>query len=114
GLQDPLRALEHSFGVFLRLCSEPLTQRLLLIDAPAVLGWSRWREMDARYGLGLLKQGLSAAMSAGQLRRGDVEVLAHLLLGALTEAAMVVARSPDSSATRRAAEDALVAMIRAW
>jgi len=110
---DPLRALGHGVGVFLRACSEPDVQRILLIDAPAVLGWQKWREMDAKYGLGLLKQALSAAVEMKLLQKRDVDVLAHLLLGSLTEAAMVVARSPNPSRSRKTAERALVSVIEA-
>ena len=113
-LSDPLQALERGVEVFLKVCSEPRVQRILLIDAPAVLGWPKWREMDAKYGLGLLKQALSAAIKAGLLRRQDVDVLAHLLLGALTEAAMLVARSGNPAKSRKAAERALASMIASW
>jgi hypothetical protein len=64
--------------------------------------------------LGLLKQALSAAMKAGLLQRQDVDVLAHLLLGALTEAAMVIARSHSPSKSRKAAERALTSVIEGW
>jgi AcrR family transcriptional regulator len=46
-LSDPLQALERGIGVFLEVCSEPSVQRILLVDAPAVLGWPKWRDMDA-------------------------------------------------------------------
>ena len=111
GVADPLLALERGIAVFLKACSEPGVQRILLIDAPAVLGWQKWREMDAKYGLGLIKQALSAAMQNGLLERRDVDVLAHLLLGALTEAAMLIARSPNPAKARKAAERELVAVI---
>src|SRR5438445_8143051 len=114
GLTDPLAALERGIGVFLKACSEPSVQRILLVDAPAVLGWQRWREMDAEYGLGLIRQALAAAVAMGLLVRRDVDVLAHLLLGSLTEAAMVVARSPSPTRARKGAEQALAAMIEAW
>jgi AcrR family transcriptional regulator len=110
-LADPLLALERGIGVFLKACSEPSTQRILLVDAPAVLGWQRWREMDAKYGLGLIRQALSAAVSMGLLEKRDVDVLAHLLLGSLTEAAMMIARSPNPPKARKAAERALASMI---
>jgi AcrR family transcriptional regulator len=113
-LSDPLQALERGISVFLKVCSEPSVQKILLIDAPAVLGWPKWREMDAKYGLGLLKQALSAAMKARLLRRQDIDVLAHLLLGALTEAAMVIARSHNPPKSQKAAERALAAMIKSW
>jgi hypothetical protein len=113
GMTDPLLALARGIGVFLKACSEPAVQRILLVDAPAVLGWQKWREMDAKYGLGLVKQALSAAMQAGLLAERDVNVLAHLLLGSLTEAAMVIARSPNPSKARKSAERSLVAVIQA-
>lgn len=114
GLADPLAALERGFGVFLKACAEPSVQRILLIDAPAVLGWQRWREMDANYGLGLIRQALSAAVAMQLLERRDVDVLAHLLLGSLTEAAMVIARSQNPGKARKAAERALASVLEAW
>ena len=62
GLADPLSALERGVAIFLKACSEPDVQRILLVDAPAVLGWQAWRKMDAKYGLGLVRSALSAAM----------------------------------------------------
>jgi hypothetical protein len=53
GLADPLSALQRGVAIFLKACSEPEVQRILLVDAPAVLGWQAWRKMDAQYGLGL-------------------------------------------------------------
>ena len=111
GASDPLQALERGAAVFLELCLEPGAQRILLVDAPAVLGWARWREMDARYGLGLIEQALAAAMKAGSAPRQDVDIVAHLLLGALTEAAMLIARSPNPQKSRKAAERALKSIL---
>jgi AcrR family transcriptional regulator len=113
GMTDPLLALERGVGVFLKACAEPAVQKILLVDAPAVLGWQKWREMDAKYGLGLVKQALSAAIQAGLLAERDIDVLAHLLLGSLTEAVMVIARSPNPSKARKTAERSLVSVIQA-
>ena len=113
-MPDPLQALERGIRVFLKVCTEPGVQRILLVDAPAVLGWPKWREMDARYGLGLMKQALAGAMRAGLLRQQDIDILAHVLLGALTEAAMVIARSQNPAKSRKSAEQALTAMISGW
>lgn len=114
GLSDPLQALERGVRVFLKVCTEPNVQRILLVDAPAVLGWPKWREMDARYGFGLVKHALSGAMQAGLLPNQDVDILAHVLLGALTEAAMVIARSDNPSKSRKAAERAIGSVIAGW
>ncbi|HZX43496.1 MAG TPA: hypothetical protein VFE93_16785, partial [Myxococcaceae bacterium] len=90
---------------------EPGIRRILLVDGPAVLGWRRWREQDLRFGLGLLRRALEAAMASGALPRQPPEVLAHLLAGALTDAAMVIGNSPRDVALRRDIERSLWRML---
>ncbi len=80
---------------FLEACLDPATQRIILIDAPAVLGWDVMREIESRYALALLRAGLERTMAEGKLARRPVEPLAMILLGALSEAAMAIARAPD-------------------
>ena len=98
---DPFQALKVGAEAFLDACLDPAVQRITLLDAPAVLGWEEWREVGFRHGLGLVQATLQAAMDAGQLERQPVDVLAHLLIGSLDEAAMLVARAEDVTATRR-------------
>jgi hypothetical protein len=70
-------------------------QRIVLLDSPAVLGWDRWREIASEYGLGLIEASLAAAIEAGEIADQPVKPLAHVLMGALDEAALLVARSDD-------------------
>lgn len=98
---DPMDGLRRGCEAFLDAAtSEPAVRRIVLTDAPSVLGWRAWRELDARYGLGLAITALTAVMDAGQIERRPVEPLAHMLLAALTEAAMLVAGSADPDRTR--------------
>ena len=60
-----------------------------------MLGWDRWREIAGGYGLGLIEASLQAAIDAGQIEQQPVKPLAHVLMGALDEAAMLVARAED-------------------
>lgn len=85
---------------FLDACLEPAVQRIVLLDAPSVLGWETWRRIDAEYGVGLIRQSLQAAMDAGYVDPLPIDPLAHILLGALTEGAMVIARAEDVQSTR--------------
>ena len=94
-LESPLEAMKAGIEAFLDECAEPELQRIALHDAPAVLGWDRWREIAAANGLGLIEASLSAAIEAGEIRPLPVKPMAHLLMGALDEAAMLVARSED-------------------
>jgi AcrR family transcriptional regulator len=97
---NPLEALQLGSELFLDACLEPEVQRIVLLDAPAVLGWERWREIASRYGLGLIEGTLQAAVDAGAIAPQPVGPLAHVLMGALDEAAMLVARADDRDAAR--------------
>jgi AcrR family transcriptional regulator len=96
-LHSPLEAMKAGIEAFLDECAEPELRQIALHDAPAVLGWDRWREIGAANGLGLIEASLAAAIEAGEIRPLPVKPMAHLLLGALDEAAMLVARSEDSA-----------------
>src|SRR5271169_4236751 len=75
-------------NAFLDACLDPAVQRIVLIDALAVLGWERWREIDTKYNLRLVMAALQAAMDQGIIAQAPTDSLAHMLMGALTEAAI--------------------------
>jgi len=93
---------------FLEASLDPGVQRIILRDGPVVLGWEEWREIDARYSLGLIEAALQQAMAEGRVA-GSLKALAHLLFGALCEGAMMVARA----AKPRAALDEVLGEIDA-
>src|SRR5277367_940157 len=64
---DPIAALRAGGRMFLEVCAEPEVERILLLDAPSVLGWQTWRELGMRYGLGLVQGTLQAAIEAGAI-----------------------------------------------
>jgi AcrR family transcriptional regulator len=86
--------------MFLDACLEPEIQRIALLDAPSVLGWQTWREIEARYWLGLIKASLEGLIEAGVLPEQPVEPLAQTILGALAEAGLYVAGADDVPAAR--------------
>jgi AcrR family transcriptional regulator len=100
GASDPLAALTAGAAAFLDACAEPEVHRILLLEAPAVLGWEKWRALGLEYGLGLTEAILRAAMDAGRIAEQPVRPLAHVLIGALDEAALYVARAADPAAAR--------------
>ncbi|MFL6089825.1 MAG: TetR/AcrR family transcriptional regulator [Aeromicrobium sp.] len=108
---DPLAALRTGVGRFLTLSLEAEVQQIALVDAPSVLGWTRWQEIEAQHGLGLIQAGLEAAMAAGQLRQLPAADLANAILGSLTESALAVARAKNKKAARQRAEEVLVALL---
>lgn len=79
---------------------EPAVQRVVLVEAPSVLGWARWREIDSEYALGMLKSAFRHAQDEGSLIDGDPETIAHLTLGVVSEASQVIAGASDVRAAR--------------
>jgi len=110
-VEDPWELLVTGVGVFLDESADPVFMRVALLDAPAVLGWKEWREVDERYGLALVSASLENAMDAGVLRRQPLGPLSHLLLAALGEAAFLIANSDDPRAARRQVEPPLLALL---
>lgn len=111
-LTDSVGALRAGCLAWVRLAREPVTRRIVLIDAPAVLGWHRWRSIEERYGFGLVKAGLQAAADQGYLRPELVEPFAHMLLAAMNEIAMVTAQAEDGTEAVRQAETAVDELLQ--
>ena len=78
----------------------PEVRRILLVEAPSVLGWARWNELDRQHGFGLLLEGVREAVAAGALE-GDAEVLALMLNGALNQSVMWAGQAEDPGAAPR-------------
>ena len=110
--EDPFEALELAAAVVLDVAIDRKLARVTLIDAPSVLGWEEWREIDTRYGLGLAEAVLTAAMEGGSIEKQPVRPLAHLLVAALGEAAIMVATAGDPTQTRAEVEPALRGLLR--
>lgn len=97
---DQLEAMKVGAHLFLDLCSAPAAQRIGLVDAPAVLGWDRWRAIGAKYGLGIIEAMLGQAVADGVIPDQPLRPTAHILLGALDEAALYVSRAEDPATAK--------------
>jgi AcrR family transcriptional regulator len=110
GASDPLELLRQGASTFLDHTTGPLA-RITLVDAPSVLGWAEWREIDEKHGLGLVMAALRGAMEAGVLREQPVKPLAHLLLAAMGEAGMLIANAEDPKSVREEVEPPLLGLL---
>ncbi|OFX20888.1 MAG: hypothetical protein A2V77_24575 [Anaeromyxobacter sp. RBG_16_69_14] len=101
GPGDPWEQLRAVCEAYLDACLLPEVQRIIVLDAPPVLSWRVWCEIDKRYGLGVFEELLVNARDAGFLETKSVEMAAQLLLGALNTGARVVVDATDRPAARR-------------
>jgi AcrR family transcriptional regulator len=110
---DPFQALHAGAQAFLDACEDPAVGRIALLDAPSVLGWEQWRAIGLQYGFGLVQGTVQGAMDAGLIEPQPVGPLAHLLLGAIDEGAMLVARAQDRGETRERVGEAVTRLLDA-
>lgn len=113
GVSDPVALMHLGAAAWLDAGSDPEVHRIVLLEAPAVLGWERWREIGLRYGLGLVRGLLEYAINVGRLPPQPVEPLAHVLIGALDEAALYLARADDPARARTEVGAVLDALLDA-
>ena len=111
GQPDSWAAATAGLTAFLDACQRPEILQIALTDAPAVLGWAEWRAIETRHGLGLIQAVLERAMAESVITRQPVDVLAHLVLSAVIEAALLVAHASDHDTARAHAERALRALL---
>lgn len=104
---DAWAALIAGCKAFIATSARPDIRRIVLIDGPAVLGWVEWRKIDAAHGMGLLLAGLEECARAGFLREAPLLPLAHLISGALNEAALMLVERPDDAEAGRAMAQAI-------
>jgi AcrR family transcriptional regulator len=106
---DPIEVMRLGARFWLDACADPEIQRIVLVDAPAVLGWTRWTEIGNRYNTGLVRELLTSAIETGRIPPQPVEATALTMLGAMREATLYVALADDQD---RASRDAGAVMDR--
>jgi AcrR family transcriptional regulator len=110
---DPIEVLRLGADFWLDACSDPEIQRIALVDAPAVLGWTRWTEIGNRYNAGMVRALLTNAVETGRIPPQPIEATALTMLGAMREATLYVARAGDPDRARREAGAVINRLIRA-
>jgi AcrR family transcriptional regulator len=111
GETDPIKILQRGFNAFLDQCENPEVQRIVMLDAPTVLGWDTWHELDERYAFGTIKAVLAVAADSGRIDAEVVDPLTHLLVGAVMQAGMVVARAEDPAAAKRTLGESFALLV---
>lgn len=96
---------------YVRKCLEPEYQRIIVHEAPVVMGWERWREAEEHFSFGLLRTAVQLLVDAGEIEEAPVEIMARLLFGALSAGASTIASSSDPKRTGREVERAILRVL---
>jgi AcrR family transcriptional regulator len=111
GAADAYQVLRAGCLAWIRLAGDPVVQRILLIDAPSVLGWQRWREMEERHALGMIKAVVGEIARTGRLTPDLVDMFAHMLLASINEIALFIARADDPAAAMQSGTAAIEELL---
>lgn len=109
--REPWERLHAMCSAYLDSCRHPALARMLVLEAPVVLGWKTWCSLEQRYEVAAFARCLN---DAGALQE-PAETLAQVILGALTTGARVVTTAADPSAARAEVQktiDRLIAGLR--
>ncbi|MEV5840267.1 TetR/AcrR family transcriptional regulator [Nocardia sp. NPDC052112] len=85
---------------YLQACTQTRYRRIVLEEGPAVLGWSRWRELDQQYAGHLLEQVLIELMNKQVLPHYPAHPLARLCCALIAEAALTITDTNTPDTTR--------------
>jgi AcrR family transcriptional regulator len=107
---DAREEMRIGIELFLAHCQRPDFRRIVVSDAPAALGWTRWKALEDKYFLGAIEAAVEGLAAVGY-DISSVKVTSRLLLAALNEAGQLVAAARHPHAEARRARDALLAMI---
>lgn len=108
----PLEALIDGARAYLRLSeTDEEFRRIGLTQSRAVLGWEGWRAAASELGIAVVLALVSAAIEAGELPPHDPETIAQVMLGALIEAAMLVAMAENRGTARERSESVIVDLL---
>jgi len=108
---DPVAALRIGCLEWIRLAGDPVFAQTVLIDAPAVLGWQRWRDLDEQNSLGVFRAALAYAAETGRIEPRHVDTFAHIVMATVNEVALMIARAEDPAAALSAGESAVAEFL---
>jgi AcrR family transcriptional regulator len=111
--RGPLDGLRRGCAAYLAMCRDPKVRQISLIDAPAVIGWQRWREIDEQHAFGLVKAAVASIAADGRMKSDLVDVVAHMVLASLLEVALLVARADEGRLAIRRGQEAIDSLLTA-
>jgi AcrR family transcriptional regulator len=97
GIEDPWEIVTIGVDLFLAECCKADFRRITLEEAPAALGWARWKEAEEKYFLGLVKAALDGLAQSGHIEIPSGDLTARMVLAAMSEAGLAVAASPTAA-----------------
>jgi AcrR family transcriptional regulator len=108
---DPWETAIAGLRAYVRVCLEPSYQRIVIHEAPVVMGWERWREAEEHFSYGLLRTAIELLVESGEIEDMPVEITARLLFGSLSAGASTIAAASDPKKASADVERTIVRVV---
>lgn len=104
------RAIQ-GIDIYVQSCLDPSYQRIVIHEAPVVMGWERWREAEEHFSYGLVRATIEALVEAGEIVELPIEVTARILFGALAAGATIIAGAEDPAKASAEVSQTIVTVL---
>jgi AcrR family transcriptional regulator len=98
---DPWERLRIGAAAFLEVCMEPAYRRLVIQEAPAVLGAARCQAIAEAHAVGLFIAALRELQKIGQFNFENVELAGRMIAAMICEAALLLADAKHPAQLKR-------------
>jgi AcrR family transcriptional regulator len=106
---DPWTGIVAACRTYIEIHTDPAVERIVLLDARAVLSPDAWRRVDGQWGAVMFRGAFRRAINRGVFVSLPLKPLAMIVTGALAEACLLVADAEDPEAAR---EEALAVVLQ--
>ena len=109
GHRDPWEKALAGLRSFLEVVQQPAYRRIVILEGPAVLGWTRFREQAERSTFATVLDIVSSVLRAGELELDDdmADTFSRIFFGAMSSAGEWVSTSEDPNAAAARVEAAI-------
>jgi AcrR family transcriptional regulator len=108
---DAWTGIVAAIDAFLDTISDPVYQRLCWVEGPTALGFEEWWSCGERYEIEVIRRLLQRAADAGVLAVDDLDMLAHVLFGAVSAGVLGMVRSHEPTIERQRFRTVMLAVM---
>jgi AcrR family transcriptional regulator len=115
GTADPWEKARAGLREFLKVVQEPVYQRIVIQDGPAILGYERFREQEERSSYGIVQDIVGSVLDAStyELDEAMKQTFSRIFFGAMSAAGESVTTAPDPKAAVMRIEAAILFILEA-
>lgn len=106
--------LRTGIDAYLDATLDPAYGRIVIQEAPAVLGNKRYRDIEEQYPMALLVATLTALKREGEVAFEDIDLLSRLVDAMICKVAIMLPEASDPKKLRRNGQKIIDAMLEAF